>query len=321
MVGRIGAALAGLWLMAATAHADDYPNRTIKVVVGFAAGGATDVLARIVAEGLHRTLGQPAIVENRPGANAKIAAEVVAKAPADGYTLMVASVGALAINVHLPPKPAYDTLRDFAPISLLAVNDGVLLVNNDFPAKDFAEFVQVLKAAPGKYGYGTSGVGSPTHLGAELLKRTVGVDIYHVPYKGDSQAINDTVGGHLPIAVVVLASASGQVEGGALRAIAGLGPKRFKEFPNLPTVAESGYPGYAAGSWLGMLAPAGTPPAIVRKLNEAVQRIMNDPAIIKTLEASGSRPAPTSPEEFTQHIKSELTKWGNVIREVGIAQP
>ncbi len=315
---RIAAALLALLTSLPVARADDYPSKPVRIIVGFAAGGATDVLARMLAEGLRKVLGQSFVVENRPGANATIAGEAAAKSAPDGYTLLVTSAGSLTISVHMSPKPNYDTLTSFVPITLLAVNDGVLLANNNFPAKTFPEFVKLLKESPGKYGFGTSGVGSPTHLGAELLKRTVGVNMFHVPYKGDSQALADAIAGHVPLAVVVMASASAQVQSGAVRALAALGPQRFRDFPDLPTVAESGYPGYAAGSWIGLLAPAGTPKEIISKLNEASRKVMTDPEVTGKLVASGSRPSPNSPEEFYRHIESEHKKWGEIIREANI---
>ncbi|MDQ8731974.1 tripartite tricarboxylate transporter substrate binding protein [Bradyrhizobium sp. LHD-71] len=309
--------LAVLFAGTICAHAN-YPDRPIRIIVGFAAGGATDILARAVGESLHRQFGQPVIIENKPGANARIAAELVAKAPADGYTLTVATVGALAIGVHIPPKPNYDTLRDFAPIGLLAVNDGVLLVKNDFPAKDFQEFVKLLKQSPGKFGFGTSGFASPTHLAGELLKRTAGIDMHHIPYKGDAQALADLVGGHLDIGLLVMASASGQVKSGGVRALAALGSERMKDFPNLKTVAEMGFPGYSGGSWIGLLAPAGTPPDIISKLSEALRRLSSEPEFIKTMETSGSRPAYNTPIEFGAYIKTEWDRWGAVIRETNM---
>lgn len=318
MILRAFVTLAGLLLASTVAMAQTYPNRPIRVLVGFAAGGATDVLARVVADGLNQALGQPVVVENKPGANATIATELVAKSPPDGYTLLVASVGSLAIAVNMDPKPNYDTLKDFAPVSLLAVNDGVLIVKNDFPAKNFGEFVKVLKGEPGKYGYGTSGNGSPTHLAGELLKRVAGISMNHIPYRGDAQAIGDVVGGHLPIGVNVMASASSQVKGGAVRAIAALGSERLKDFPDLPTVAESGYPGYSGGSWIGLLAPAGTPPDVVKRLNEISRAVMAKPDVAAKLEASGSRITTGSSEEFASYIAAEIKKWGQVVTEANI---
>jgi tripartite-type tricarboxylate transporter receptor subunit TctC len=258
------------------------------------------------------------VIENKAGANATIAAEYVAKSRPDGYTPMVGSVGALAISVHIPPKPNYDALRDFAPVGLLAINDGVLLVKNDFPAKDFAEFVKVLKQAPGKYGFGTSGFASPTHLAGELLKSTVGVDMRIVPYKGDAQALGDLVGGHLDIGILVMASASSQVKAGAVRAIAALGSERMKDFPDLKTVAEMGYPGYSGGSWLGLVTPTGTPPDIIHKLSDSLRRLTAEPEFIKMMETSGSRPVFKTPDQFDAFIKSEWERWGRVIRDANL---
>jgi tripartite-type tricarboxylate transporter receptor subunit TctC len=298
-------------------RAQDYPNKPIRIVVGFAPGGATDSLARTLAEGLRKTFGQPVTVDNRPGANGTIGAEFVAKSPSDGYTIMVASVGALVINTYMSPRPGYDTLKDFAPISLLVVNDAVLLVNNDFPVRTFADFVRVLKEKPGKYGFGTSGNGSNAHLGGEMLKRAVGVDMFHVPYKGDAEALRDLAAGHVPITISIVASAQGLVKSGTVRAVAALGTERSKQLPEVPTVAESGYPGFSGGAgWLGLLAPAGTPPEIVHKLNTAVRRVIADAEVTKTIEALGSRPAPNSPEEFSRYIGTEIGRYGEIIRDV-----
>ena len=299
------------------AMAQTYPTKPVRVVVGYAAGGATDVHARVLAEGLTKLLGQNFYVENRVGAAGGIAAEQVAHTPADGYTLMVATSGALAIPQNFGKLP-YDPVKDFVPIGQITTNDIVLVVNNNFPAKTFAEFVQVLKASPGKYSYGVSGKGAITHIVGERLKRRVGIEMQVIPYKGDSQAMNDTIGGASPISLLALSSVGALVKSGKARPLVVMGPQRLKYFPEIPTMAESGYPDFIASSWIGVYAPAGTPPAVVKILSDASRKVMSDPLVVERLEVTGARVAIKGPEEFTTFMGKEIVEFAQIIKTADI---
>lgn len=299
------------------AQAAGYPNKSVKIMVGYAAGGATDVHARILAEGLTKQLGQNFYVENKPGATGVIAADQVSKSAPDGYTLMVATSGAMAIPQNFGKLP-YDPVKDFVPIGQITTNDLVLVVNNNFPARNFAEFVKELKANPQKYSYGVSGKGSITHINGERLKRLVGIDMQVVPYKGDSQAMTDTIGGASPISFVALSSVGALVKGGQARPLVVTGDKRLKYFPEIPTVAESGYPDFYASSWIVLFAPAGTPPDIVKLLGETSRKVMSDPAVIEKLEVSGSRLSVKNSQEFSAFMAKEIAEYAQVIRAADI---
>ena len=296
-------------------QSQDYPNKAIRLIHGYAPGGATDNVARILSEGLRKELGQPIVVESRPGASGTLAATAVARSEPDGYTLILGTVGSQTINVQLISPPPYDPVRDFSAIGLVVINDGVVVVNNSFPAKSLKEFVEELKKNPDKYFFGSSGTGGPTHLGGELLKSTLGVQMTHVPYRGDGPALTDVFGGTLPIHVTVMASAAPFIQSGSVRAIAALGEQRFPEFPDLPTIAESGYPGFSAGAWIALFAPGGTPAPIVKTLSDATRKVLADPEVVKRLAALGSRVQASTPEGLTDLVKADYKKWGDVIRE------
>lgn len=304
-------------LGAAAQSAAGYPSKSVKIIVGYAAGGATDVHARILAEGLTKLLGQTFYVENRPGATGVIAADQVAKSAPDGYTLMVATSGALAIPQNFGKLP-YDPVKDFIPVAQITTNDLVLVVNNNFPAKNFAEFVQVLKANPQKYSYGVSGKGSITHISGERLKRLVGIDMQVLPYKGDSQAMTDTIGGASPISLVALASVSALVKSGQARPLVVTGSQRLKYFPDIPTVMESGYPDFVASSWIALFAPAGTSPEIVKLLGDASRKAMSDTAVIDRLESTGTRMAGKTSQELSAFMGKEIIEFAQVIRAADI---
>jgi tripartite-type tricarboxylate transporter receptor subunit TctC len=299
------------------ADADSYPDHPVRLIVGFAAGGATDLQARMLAEGLTKLWGKTVIPENRPGASGGLAAEMVARSAPDGYTLLADTAGALTIRPHLE-KVNYDTLKDFIPITAIATNDAVIMVSENFPAKTFPEFIAVVKAAPGRYGYGTSGQGSITMLGMEALKKKMGFDIVHVPYKGDSQAMLDLMGGHIPIALPAMPSVTSQLSSGKVRAIATLGEKRLKLFPNLPTVAEYGYSDQICSSWIGILGVAGTPDAIVQKINRDIRKVVDDPKFVAALEQGGSRSFDSSVAQFTAFVKNDIKVKGDIIKSIGL---
>ncbi len=298
-------------------RAQGYPAKPVKIIVSFPAGGATDIIGRLLAADLGKSLNQNFLVENRAGASGAIGTDAVAKSPADGYTLLFSAGGSLTISPHFGKLP-YDPLKDLAPVSLVVKNDGILVVSPSFPASSVKEFIAVLKKSPGKYSFASSGTGGPTHLTGELLKSIAGVDIVHIPYKGDGPASVDVMGGQTPIMVTVLASIATHVRSGKLKPIASLGATRFPQMPDLPTFAESGFPEFTGGTWLGMLAPAGTPSDAVNRLNEHVRRSVASPETREKLIAQGATPATNTPEEFSAHIREEHAKWARVIQSAKI---
>jgi tripartite-type tricarboxylate transporter receptor subunit TctC len=308
--------MAILTSMVATAGvAQEYPTKPVRIVHGYAAGGATDNVARILGEELRKELGQPIVVESRPGASGTIAATAIARSAPNGYSLLLGTVGSQTINVQIINPPPYDPVKDFAPISLAVINDGVLVANKSFPANNFKEFVELLKKSPGTYMFASSGTGGPTHLGGELLKSTAKIEMTHVPYRGDGPAMTDVMGGSVPLLVTVMASAAPFIKADSVKALAALGDQRFPEFPDLPTVAEQGYPGFSAYAWIALFAPAGTSPAIVEKLNKATRKALAQPDVVKKLNALGSRVKDSTPEELTELVKADFKKWGDIIRE------
>lgn len=309
----LAVALASLAVTAAGAQ--EYPTKPVRITHGYAAGGATDNVARILGEELRKELGQPVVIEAKPGASGTIAATAIAQSSPDGYSLLLGTIGSQTINVQLISPPPYDSVKDFAPISLAVINDGVLVANKSFPASNFKEFVELLRKNPGKYMFASSGAGGPTHLGGELLKATAKVDMTHVPYRGDGPAMTDVMGGSVPLLVTVMASAAPFIKAGSVKAIAALGDQRFPEFPDMATVAEQGYPGFSAYAWIALFAPAGTPAAIIDKLNKATRKALANPDVVKRLDALGSRVKDSTPEELAQLVKSDLKKWGDIIRE------
>jgi len=303
----------------AVAHAN-FPSKPITIVVGFGAGGATDVLARKLAVGLEEILGTSVIVENRPGASSMIAAQYVASAPPDGHTLYMGTAGALVINVHFEPKPNYDPLEDFTPISLLVLNDPVLIARKDFPANNVAELIALAKEAPGKYAFGSSGVGSPTQLAVEQFARAAGIELTHIPYQGDAPSAADVVAGHLDMAVNGIPSVAEFIKAGTVKAIVVFGENRLSAFPDLTTIAEQGYPDLTASTLTGLLAPGGTPAEVIDKLNVATREVMEAPEFNELLEESGSRVETNTPAEFGAHLKSEYAKWQAIIEQAGLGR-
>ena len=300
------------------ARAAEFPARPVTMVVGYAAGGAVDVVARIVAERLRVDLGQQVVVENRPGAAGLSASVAVARAPADGYTITLGANGTMVINPQLLKQPPFSAADDFTAISLTAINDGVLVVTPGFPAKTLAEFVQVVKAAPGKYFFASSGTGGSTHLGGELINETVGIEMHHVPYQGDAPALVDVMAGRVPIMVTVMPSVIGQLRSGKVRAIAALGERRFPEFPDLPAIDET-YPGLTVSAWLGLFGPKGLAADVVGALNAAARKSLADPVTLKRLADVGSIGRASSPEEMHALAVADFAKWKLIIKKVGLA--
>jgi tripartite-type tricarboxylate transporter receptor subunit TctC len=313
---RIAVAVA-LALLATSAPAQDYPGRPITLIVPYAAGGGNDVMARIVAERMSRTLGQQIVIENKGGAGGSIATRQIAKAAPDGYTLGLGGTGTLAINPTLYPNVGYDPRRDFAPVGLIASSALVVLVNPSVAARSVGELIALGKREPGKLNYASAGAGSGIHLGSELFATMAGVSLTHIPYKGSSPALTDLIGGHVAIYFSSLPPAIALVREGKVRALAVTGPKRSESFPDLPTVAEAALPGYEAVLHYGIVAPAGTPRAIVDKLNAALNAALAESEVRARIVADGAEPLPGTPEDYAADIDREETKWSKIVKLSG----
>jgi tripartite-type tricarboxylate transporter receptor subunit TctC len=320
MLRVMRAALAGLLVLAAAvavAAAADYPDRPVTIVVGFPPGGASDILARIIADKLGSLLGQPFIVDNRPGAGGNVAGEVVAHAEPDGYTLLLGNNAILATNASLYSKVNFDPVKDFAPISLIGTQANVLVVNNDVPAHSLAELIALAKAQPGKLNFASSGYGLAAHLAGELFKAQAHIDIVHVPYKGSAPALEDVISGQDQMMFATTSGVMGFLKNGQVRALAVTTLKRTAILPDIPTMDEAGLPGFEATTWHGLVAPAGTPANIVNTLHRAVVETLKDTAVQQKLAALGVDVAPDSPDEFAAYIKSEIPKWAAIIKASG----
>ena len=297
-------------------HAQDYPAKPVRVVVPFPPGGGTDVVARMVMQKLSERLNANFVIENRSGAGGMIGTEIVAKSAADGYTLAMVS-GSHAINPGLYKKMAYDAVYDFSPITLLVSGPALLVVHPSVPAKNVRELIAVAKARPGKLHYASAGNGTPPHLAAELFKSMAGIDMVHVPYKGNALAFTDLISGQVSLSFPTIPSALPQVKSERLRALAVTSARRTTVLPELPTIAESGVRGYEASSWYGLLAPASTPAAITGKLNQAVVQIVHQPEMKERFREQGLDPVGNTPAEFTKLLHAEIAKWRKVIAAAG----
>ena len=306
---------AALVLGIGCAHAQ-YPTKTITTVVGFEPGGGTDTTARIVGPALAELLGQNVVVENRSGAGGNIAVDYVAKAAPDGYTIVLANVGALAVNPHTLKTP-YDPIRDLMPISMAAIFANVLVVQPALPVKSVADYVKYAKQKPGVT-YASSGIGSAGHMAGELLKEMAKLNLEHVPYKGGGPAMQGFLGGQVDSFFATPISSISQIKAGKARAIATTGLKRAKLMPDVPTIAEAGFAGYEALNWYGYLAPANTPKEIVERLHRDIAKSLANPKVIAQLEKTGVEPVAMTPEEFGRYIKTEYDTWGKVVKEAGI---
>ena len=293
-----------------------WPNKPVRIVVPFAPAGTTDILARALAPELSRAFGQPFIIENKPGAGGNLGADLVAKS-GDGHTLLMGTVGTHAINPALYARMPYDHVKDFAPVILVAAVPNVLVVHPSVPATTVAELIAYAKANPGKLNFASSGSGTSIHLAGELFKVMAGVQMTHVPYKGSAPAIADLLGGQVQLMFDNLPSALPQIRAGKLRALAVTSSQRAAALPDVPTIAESGLPGYEASSWFGLLAPAGTPADIVAKINGEVARWLASPEAKEKLLAQGANAAGGTPEDFVRHIAAETAKWQKVVKESG----
>ena len=311
--------MAATWPLSAQAQQPEagYPSRPITLIVPYAAGGGNDVMARGVAIPMSKTLGQNIVIENHGGAGGSIGTRQVATAAPDGYTLGLGGTGTLAIDPTLYAKAGYDPRKDFAPVGMIATNPMIVVVNPSLPAKNVQELIALAKAAPGKLNYASAGTGSGIHLGTVLFAQAAGIEITHVPYRGTGPALTDLLGGHVTLYFSSLPSAVGLVKDGKLRALAVTGSKRSPAFPDVPTVAEQGLPGFEAVLHYGIIAPAGTPRPIVAKLNAALREALDDPTLSSRFAAEGAEPLSTTPEEYAADIDREETKWSALVKASG----
>jgi tripartite-type tricarboxylate transporter receptor subunit TctC len=315
-LGSVMAALA-FAILSAPAPAQDFPTKPVRFIVPNPPGGASDITARVLAEKLSQRWGQPVVVENKPGAGAIIGTDFVAKAPPDGYTILLVP-SSHAFNVNLYKKLPYDSVKDFAALTQTAWTPLVLVVNPSLPVKSVKELIAYAKANPGKLTYASSGSGTSLHLAAEMFKDMAGVDIVHVPYKGSTAAHPDVLSGQVSMIVDTIPAVLPHIKSGKLRPLAVTGTKRSALMPDLPTMAEAGLPGYAASSWGGVLAPAGTPKATIDKLNAEMVAVLKLPEVQERLTGVGLEPASSTPAEFEAFIKAEIAKWSKIIKEAGI---
>ena len=317
----VSASTAFLCVLAAGAGgAQGYPDKPIRFVVPYVAGGAADIVGRAIAQKLAESFGVPVIVDNRAGAGGNLGTDLVAKSAPNGHTLLMGNVGPLAINVSLYRKLPYDPLADLAPVSLMVIYPNVLVVHPGIAAKSLSELVALAKARPGQLAYASAGNGSSTHLAAELLKSMAAIDMTHIPYKGGAQAIVDVMAGQVQMYFSSTLGALPHIKSGKLRALAVTSLKRPRAMPELPTIAESGYPGYEAVNWLGLMVPARTPPDIITRLNGEIVNIFRQPEFEERLSAQGGEAQTTTPAQFAMHIRSEIRKWAQVIKASRMAQ-
>jgi len=310
-IGALAVAMAG------PSAAQPYPSKPVKIVVPFAVGGIADTFARVIGQKLGEAWSQPVVVENKGGAGGNIGADLVAKSPPDGYALVMGNIGTHAVNPYLVKNMPFDPFRDFVPVAHVLDAEGLLVVNPAVNAKTVADIVMLAKAEPGKLSYASAGMGTTSHLAGELFKSMAKVDVVHVPYKGNAPAITDLLGGQTQMIFATMPTVLPQVKAGRLRAVAVIGTERAPALPDVPTVAET-LPGFAVSNWIGLFAPAGTPPEIVARLNAEVQKIMQQPDVQKRLETEGARFVPTTPQSFAAFQKAEAEKWAKAIREAGI---
>jgi len=310
------ALVAAVWA-AGAAQAQNYPDKSVRVVVGFTAGGPTDVIARIVAQKLSETWGQQFYIENIPGAGSNTASGMVVKTPPDGYTLLVISTG-FVVNPSLYAKVPYDAVKDFAPITLVAASPNVVSVHPSVPAKTVQELIALIRANPGKYSFAGPGIGSTPHLSGELFRIRFGLDLVHVPFPGAAPAVGAAIAGHVPIVFSAVPPAISAIQSGQVRALAVTAPKRIPALPDVPTMADSGVADQEADTLTGIIAPAGTPREIVDKLYREIKRVVALPDVQEKLGAVGFQPVVNTPDEFAARIKLELAKWEKVVHDAKI---
>jgi tripartite-type tricarboxylate transporter receptor subunit TctC len=305
-------------LLAAPAYAGDYPTRPVRLIVAFAPGGATDVTARLIADKMHDTLGQVVAIENKPGANGAIAAQYVAQAEPDGYTLFFTTVGAAAVNPAFHSDLSYNPLKDFTPVGKAAINSPVLVVSPAMNVNSAHDLAALARAKPGAITIGITGRGAMSDLALQLFEATAGVQLQSVPYRGAAPAITDILAAHLDGMVGDVPTVMGQVRAGTLKALAAASQARSDIFPDVPTFAEDGFPGIICDNWAGVLAPAGTPQPVIARFNAALVAALNDPGLRARLHESGTTPSPSSPEEFGAYLGAEISRWNTVTKEKGL---
>ena len=310
----LGAALAS---PASAQTSDAWPSKPLRFILPFPPGGGTDILGRLIAERMTASLGQPVVTENRGGAGGNVGAEAAARSAPDGYTIVLVAPS-LAISTSLYSKLGYDAVKDFAPVSLVATVPNVMVTHPSVPANTLAEFIRLAKTKPGEMNYGSGGSGTSNHLAGELFNIVAGVKLVHVPYKGVNLAMNDVLSGQIHLVVIGIPAAAPHIKAGKLRALALVAPQRSAALPEVPTVAEAGLPNFEVTTWYGILAPAGTPRAIVTRLNADLVKIMHSPDLKERLAAMATDPATSTPEEFAEYIKREIVKWGEVVRQAGL---
>jgi tripartite-type tricarboxylate transporter receptor subunit TctC len=312
---RVGLCALGLALCS-LAWAEAYPSKIVRIIVPFPPGGGTDVIARVIAQKLTESWGQQVIVENKAGASGTIGSDLVAKSPADGYTLLLTATHH-AINLSMYKQLPYDTLRDFVPVAYIAASPNLLLLHPSVPANNVQELIAYVKSKPGGLNYASSSVGGATHLTGELFKTAAGIELQHIPYKGAAPAMTDLLGGQVPMMFDVIPTALAHVRSGRLKAIAVTSARRTTVMPEVPTIAESGIPGFEAISWFGLYAPAATPKETVNKLNADFNRVLQLPEVKDKLAAQGAEPIAMTPEQFAGYLRAEIVKWAKAIKDSG----
>lgn len=313
----LGAVLLPFGMVQNAAWAQNYPTRPIRLIVPFPPGGTTDVVARLMAQKITDAWGQQVVVDNRPGAGGTIGTELAAKSPPDGHTLLMGSITTHAVNPALYSKLNFDPVKDFVPVGLIVSSPQLLAVHPSVPAKSAREFIALARKSPGKLNYASAGAGTSPHLTFELFKSVAGVDLVHVPYRGTGPAITELVGGQVQAMITGVVALMPHVKSGRLRGLAVTSARRVSALPQLPTLQEEGLAGFDVSSWFGFFAPAGTSPNIVNRLNDEIARILADPEVVKRLTDQGADPAPMKPAQFAAYVKSEMERWGKVVRETG----
>jgi tripartite-type tricarboxylate transporter receptor subunit TctC len=316
-LGSVAALIFSVLILVGNASAQSYPTRSVRLIVPFAAGGPTDVIARIVAQKLSETWGQQVVTENIPGAGGNTGVAMVARSPADGYTVLVVSTGFI-VNPSMYAKVPYDPVKDFAPITLVAASPNVISVNPDVPAKSMQELIALVKANPGKYSFAQPATGSTPHLAGELFKQKYGLDLVTVPFNGAALAVNSTIGGHTPIAFTALPPAMSNIKDGKLRGLAVLAAQRSPALPDVPTGAEAGVGELASDTLTGIVAPAGTPSEVIERWRGDIVKMVAAPDVRQRLETLGFVPVANTPEEFGERIKVEIARWGKVVHDAKI---
>ncbi len=316
LASLVAMALALSFSWPVSSRAQDYPTRSVKIVVPFGAGGPADVYSRVLAQQLSETLKQPFVVEDRPGAGSIIGSDAVAKSPPDGYTLLAMS-NTHTTNESLIPNKPFQLMRDFVPVAGINYSDLVMVIPPSVPAKDLKEFIAYAKSKPGQLNYASSGAGTPYHMAGELFKAMSGTDIVHVPHKASGEMRNSVIGGHVQMAFDAITTMAANVKAGQVRALGTSAAKRSTVLPDIPTIAEAGVPGYESTIWLGIMAPAGTPQAIVEKLNAQINKVISSPEVKQAWDKQGAVPLVMTPAEFDTYLRKDIEKWAQVVKVSG----